>query len=199
MLQAYVASVPMCGMWFQKHGVKPMPLRLEGKRAIVSEVHEEAQCALSAVVADYRGLTVGQMTGLRKQARENDVYLKVVRNTLARRAVVGTDFECLESSLVGPTVLAFSRENPGAAARLIKDFIKENKAFEVKALSIGGEVLAAEQLNVLAAIPTLDEARAMLLSVMIAPVTKLARTLQELPASVTRVMAAVAEEKKKTA
>ncbi|MDP0561342.1 MAG: 50S ribosomal protein L10 [Candidatus Endonucleobacter sp. (ex Gigantidas childressi)] len=176
-----------------------MPLRLEGKRAIVSEVHEEAQCALSAVVADYRGLTVGQMTGLRKQARENDVYLKVVRNTLARRAVVGTDFECLESSLVGPTVLAFSRENPGAAARLIKDFIKENKAFEVKALSIGGEVLAAEQLNVLAAIPTLDEARAMLLSVMIAPVTKLARTLQELPASVTRVMAAVAEEKKKTA
>ncbi|MDP0589350.1 MAG: 50S ribosomal protein L10 [Candidatus Endonucleobacter bathymodioli] len=176
-----------------------MALRLEGKKAIVSEVHEAAKCALSVVIADYRGLTVAQMTGLRKQARENDVYLKVVRNTLAKRAVIGTDFECLQDSLVGPTVLAFSKENPGAAARLFKDFVKENKNLEVKALSIGGEVLAAEQLNVLAAIPTLDQARAMLLSVMIAPVTKLARTLKELPASITRVIAAVAEEKKNAA
>ncbi|WOG27514.1 50S ribosomal protein L10 [Endozoicomonas sp. 8E] len=176
-----------------------MALGLEDKKAIVAEVSEAAQSALSAVIADYRGLTVDQMTQLRKQAREGNVYLKVVRNTLARRAVEGTDFECLQDSLVGPTVLAFSQEDPGAAARLIKDFAKENDALEVKALSISGQLLGAEQIDVLAKMPTLDQARAMLMSVMIAPVTKLARTLNEFPSSITRVMAAVADEKKKAA
>ncbi|MCW7555774.1 MULTISPECIES: 50S ribosomal protein L10 [Endozoicomonas] len=176
-----------------------MALGLEDKKAIVAEVSEAAQSALSAVIADYRGLTVGQMTELRKQARDGGVYLKVVRNTLARRAVEGTDFECLQDVLVGPTVLAFSQEDPGAAARLIKDFAKENKELEVKALSISGQVLGAEQIDVLAKMPTLDQARAMLMSVMIAPVTKLARTLNEFPASITRVVAAVADEKKKAA
>ncbi len=176
-----------------------MALGLEDKKAIVAEVNEAAQSALSAVIADYRGLSVGQMTALRKQAREGGVYLKVVRNTLAKRAVDGTEFECLQDSLVGPTVLAFSQEDPGAAARLMKDFSKENKELEVKALSISGQVLAAEQIDVLAKMPTLDQARAMLMSVMIAPVTKLARTLNEFPASITRVMAAVAEEKKNAA
>ncbi len=176
-----------------------MALGLEDKKAIVAEVNEFAQNALSAVIADYRGLTVGQMTSLRKQAREGGVYLKVVRNTLARRAVEGTDFECLQEVLVGPTVLAFSQEDPGAAARLIKDFAKENKELEVKALSISGQVLPAEQIDVLAKMPTLDQARAMLMSVMIAPVTKLARTLNEFPGSVTRVMAAVADQKKEAA
>ena len=176
-----------------------MALGLEDKKAIVAEVSEAAQSALSAVIADYRGLTVGQMTTLRKQAREGGVYLRVVRNTLARRAVEGTDFECLQDSLVGPTVLAFSQEDPGAAARIIKDFAKENKELEVKALSISGQVLGAEQIDVLAKMPTLDQARAMLMSVMIAPVTKLARTLNEIPASVTRVVAAVADEKKNAA
>ena len=176
-----------------------MALGLEDKKAIVAEVSEAAQSALSAVIADYRGLTVGQMTELRKQAREGGVYLKVVRNTLARRAVEGTDFECLQEVLVGPTVLAFSQEDPGAAARLMKDFAKENDELEVKALSISGQVLGAEQIDVLAKMPTLDQARAMLMSVMIAPVTKLARTLNEFPASITRVVAAVADEKKKAA
>ncbi len=176
-----------------------MALGLEDKKAIVAEVSEVAQSALSAVIADYRGLTVGQMTTLRKQAREGGVYLKVVRNTLARRAVEGTDFECMQEALVGPTVLAFSQEDPGAAARLIKDFAKENAELEVKALSISGQLLGAEQIDVLAKMPTLDQARAMLMSVMIAPVTKLARTLNEFPGSITRVMAAVADEKKKAA
>ncbi|AMO58510.1 50S ribosomal protein L10 [Endozoicomonas montiporae] len=176
-----------------------MALGLEDKKAIVAEVSEAAQSALSAVIADYRGLTVGQMTELRKQARDGGVYLKVVRNTLARRAVEGTEFECLQDVLVGPTVLAFSQEDPGAAARLMKDFAKENKELEVKALSIAGQVLGAEQIDVLAKMPTLDQARAMLMSVMIAPVTKLARTLNEFPASITRVVAAVADEKKKAA
>ncbi|OED41542.1 50S ribosomal protein L10 [Endozoicomonas sp. (ex Bugula neritina AB1)] len=176
-----------------------MALGLEDKKAIVAEVSEVAQSALSAVIADYRGLTVGQMTALRKQAREGGVYLKVVRNTLARRAVEGTDFECMQEALVGPTVLAFSQEDPGAAARLIQDFAKENKELEVKALSVSGQLLGAEQIDVLAKMPTLDQARAMLMSVMIAPVTKLARTLNEFPGSITRVMAAVAEEKKNAA
>ncbi|WP_066016064.1 MULTISPECIES: 50S ribosomal protein L10 [Endozoicomonas] len=176
-----------------------MALGLEDKKAIVAEVSEAAQSALSAVIADYRGLTVSQMTALRKQAREGGVYLKVVRNTLAKRAVEGTDLQCLQEVLVGPTVLAFSMEDPGAAARLMKDFAKENKELDIKALSISGQLLGAEQIDVLAKMPTLDQARAMLMSVMIAPVTKLARTLNEIPASVTRVVAAVADEKKKAA
>ena len=176
-----------------------MALGLEDKKAIVAEVSEVAQSALSAVIADYRGLTVGQMTALRKQAREGGVYLKVVRNTLARRAVEGTDFECMQEALVGPTVLAFSQEDPGAAARLIQDFAKENKELEVKALSVSGQLLGAEQIDVLAKMPTLDQARAMLMSVMIAPVTKLTRTLNEFPGSITRAVAAVADEKKKAA
>lgn len=176
-----------------------MALGLEDKKAIVAEVSEVAESALSAVIADYRGLTVGQMTALRKQARDGGVYLKVVRNTLARRAVEGTEFECMQKAMVGPTVLAFSQEDPGAAARLMKDFAKENAELEVKALSISGQLLGAEQIDVLAKMPTLDQARAMLMSVMIAPVTKLARTLNEFPGSITRVMAAVADEKKKAA
>ncbi|MCK5894165.1 MAG: 50S ribosomal protein L10 [Endozoicomonadaceae bacterium] len=173
-----------------------MALGLEDKKAIVAEVGEVAQKALSAVIADYRGLTVGQMTSLRRQAREGGVYLRVVRNTLARRAVEGTEYECLKEALIGPTVLAFSQEDPGAAARLLQDFSKENKKLEIKALSIGGQLLDAEQVDVLAKMPTLDQARAMLMSVMIAPVTKLARTLNEFPLRITRVMAAVADQKK---
>lgn len=176
-----------------------MALGLEDKKAIVAEVSEVAQGALSAVIADYRGLTSSQMTDLRKQARENGVYLRVVRNTLAKRAVEGTEFECLKDVLVGPTVLAFSQEDPGAAARLIQDFAKGNKELEVKALSISGQLLGAEQIDVLAKMPTLDQARAMLMSVMIAPVTKLARTLNEFPSKVTRAVAAVADQKKAAA
>ncbi|MCL6270024.1 50S ribosomal protein L10 [Sansalvadorimonas sp. 2012CJ34-2] len=176
-----------------------MALGLEDKKAIVAGVNEAAQNALSAVIADYHGLTVEQMTTLRSEARKNGVYLKVVRNTLAKRAVEGTDYECLKEALVGPTILAFSQEDPGAAARVLKDFAKENDALEVKALSIGGKLLGAEQIDVLAKMPTLDQARAMLMSVMIAPVTKLVRTFNEFPAKITRAVAAVADEKKKAA
>lgn len=176
-----------------------MALGLEDKKAIVAGVNEAAQSALSAVIADYRGLTVDQMTALRSEARKNGVYLKVVRNTLAKRAVQGTEFECLNDALVGPTILAFSQEDPGSAARVLKDFAKENDALEVKALSIGGKLLGAEQIDVLAKMPTLDQARAMLMSVMIAPATKLVRTLNEFPAKITRAVAAVADEKKKAA
>ena len=106
-----------------------MAIKLDDKKAIVAEVQEAAKGALSAVVADARGVTVGKITALRKQAREAGVWVKVVRNTLARRAVEGTEFECLKDVFVGPTLVAFSKEHPGAAARIFKDFAKDNKNF----------------------------------------------------------------------
>ena len=151
--------------------------------------------SLSAVIADYRGLTVEEITDVRKKARESGVYLKVIRNTLARRAVEGTDFECMTDAFVGPTMLAFSQEEPGSAARLLKDCAKEYEALEVKALSIGGQLLDASEIDKVAKLPTRDEAIATLMSVMQAPVVKLARTLNEVPSKVTRAVAAVRDQK----
>ena len=167
-----------------------MAIRLDDKKQIVSEVNQAAASALSAVLADYRGVTVDELTALRKTARESQVYLRVVRNTLLKRAIEDTDFECIKEVLEGPTLLALSEEDPGAAARVLKDFAKENENFEIKALSIGGELLEANQIDVLAKLPTLDQARSLLMSVMLAPVTKLARTANEIPSKVTRVVAA---------
>ncbi len=176
-----------------------MAIRLEDKKQIVSEVNEAASSALSAVLADYRGITVADMTELRKQARDNKVFLQVVRNTLLKRAVADTDFECLSEAAVGPTILAFSQEDPGAAARVLKAFAKENDKLQVKALSIGGKLLPASQLDALASLPTYDQAVAQLMSVMQAPVTKLVRTFNEVPSKVTRAVAAVRDQKKEAA
>jgi large subunit ribosomal protein L10 len=170
-------------------------IRLEDKKQIVSEVNEAATSALSAVLADYRGVSVSNLTLLRKNARQNGVYLRVVRNTLLKRAVEGTNFECISSALTGPTILAFSMEDPGAAARVLKDFAKGNDKFEVKALSIGGKLLGADQIDALANLPTYDQAVSMLMSVMLAPVTKLVRTFNEVPTKVTRAVAAVRDQK----
>lgn len=172
-----------------------MALRLEQKQQIVAEVNEIAASALSAVVADYRGLTVAQMTDMRSKARETGVYVRVVRNTLAKRAVEGTDYECLDESFIGPTLVAFSTEDPGSAARLLKDYAKQHDALEVKALAIGGEMLSADQIDRVALLPTLDGARAMLLAVMQAPVIKLARTLNEVPGKLVRTVAAIRDLK----
>jgi len=174
-------------------------IRLEDKQQIVSEVNQAASSALSAVLADYRGVTVEDMTALRKNARANKVYLRVVRNTLLKRAVADTEFECIQEVLVGPTILAFSQEDPGAAARVLKDFAKENDDFEIKALSVGGQLMDASQIDVLAKLPTLDQARSMLMSVMLAPVTKLARTMNEVPSKLTRAVAAVRDQKQDAA
>ena len=155
-----------------------MALGLEGKKAIVAAVNEAAKGALSAVTADSRGVTVSAMTELRKQARENGVYMKVVRNTLARRAIEGTDFECLNETFAGPTLVAFSNEHPGAAARLFTDFAKENGQFEVKAAAFEG---ALTDPAILAKLPTYDEAIARLMNVMKeASAGKLVRTLAAL-------------------
>jgi len=176
-----------------------MAIGLEDKKAIVAEVNEVASGALSAVLADYHGVDSNDMTGLRAKARAEGVYLRIVRNTLARKAVEGTEFECMQEAFVGPTILAFSLEDPGAAARLLKDFAKEKEAFEIKALAVGGELLGADQIDRLAKLPTRDQALAMLMSVMNAPVTKLARTLNEFPSKVTRAVAAVRDQKKDAA
>lgn len=176
-----------------------MAIRLEGKKQIVSEVNEAANSALSAVLADYRGMTVAELTALRKTARENQVYLRVVRNTLLKRALAGTEYECLYDALVGPTLLAFSKENPGAAARIMKDFSKGNDRLQVKALAVNGQMLSADRIDVLATLPTYDQAISLLMSTMLAPVTKLARTTNEVPSKVTRAVAAVRDQKQQAA
>jgi large subunit ribosomal protein L10 len=172
---------------------------LEDKKAIVAEVNETATSALSLVIADARGVTVVGMTALRKDARENNVTLRVVRNTLAKRAFEGTEYECVTDSLTGPSLFGFSMEDPGAAARIFKDFAKEEKNFEVKALAVSGQMLGAEQLDVLAKLPTRDQALAMLMSVMKAPVTKLVQTMNEVPGKLVRTVAAVRDQKEAAA
>ena len=176
-----------------------MPIGLEVKQAIVAEVNETASKALSAVMADYRGVSVSDMTELRKNAREAGVLVRVIRNTLAKRAFEGTEFECMSEAMLGPNILAFSLEDPGAGARVFKDFAKENEEFEIKALSVGGKLLPAEQIDLLAKLPTRDEALAMLMAVMRAPITKLTRTFNAVPVKVTRVVAAVRDQKQEVA
>ncbi len=156
-----------------------MALRLEDKKQLVKEVNAVADDSVTAVAAEYRGLSVAEMTELRKEARNAGVYMRVVKNTLARRAVEGTDFECMQETLKGPILLAFAKDDPGAAARVIKDFAKGHDALQAVSLSAGGQLLPATDLNRLADLPTLDQARAMLLGVMIAPMSKLVRTLAE--------------------
>jgi large subunit ribosomal protein L10 len=167
-----------------------MALRLADKQALVAEVNEVAASAESAIAAEYRGLSVSQMTELRAKARDEGVYVRVIKNTLAKRAIEGTDFECLGEALQGPLLLAFSREDPGAAARIIKEFAKDNEDLATKAVAIGGTLYGAEDLSRLASLPNLDQARAMLLGVIQAPLTQLVRTLAEPPAMLARVLGA---------
>ncbi|MCD4610414.1 50S ribosomal protein L10 [Proteus mirabilis] len=158
-----------------------MALNLQDKQAIVAEVSEVAKGALSAVVADSRGVTVDKMTELRKACREAGVTVRVVRNTLLRRAVEGTSYEVLKDAFVGPTLIAFSSEHPGAAARLFKDFAKANPAFEIKAAAFEGEFIPGSNIDRLATLPTYEEAIARLMSTMKeAAVGKLVRTLAAL-------------------
>jgi large subunit ribosomal protein L10 len=174
-------------------------LTLEEKKRVVAEVAEVAAEANSAVAAEYCGLTVAEMTELRAKAREADVYLRVVKNTLARRAVEGTAFECLKDALRGPLLLAFSMEDPGAAARLVKEFAKEHEALKPHALAVGGECLPGSEIDRLASLPTREQALAMLMGVMKAPVEKFVRTLAEPHAKLVRTVAAVRDQKQSAA
>ena len=167
-----------------------MALRLEDKQALVAEVKEVASSALSAVAADYRGMTVAQMTEFRVKARGEGVYVRVVKNTLAKRAIDGTDFECLADSISGPIILAFSQDDPGAAARVVKDFAKTCEDLVTQAVAIGGDVYPAGDLDRLASLPTLDQARAQLLGLLQAPASKFVRTIAEPQAKFVRLLAA---------
>jgi large subunit ribosomal protein L10 len=167
---------------------------LEAKQAVVTEVAAVAKTAQSAVAAQYRGLTVAEMTKLRVSARQSGVYLRVVKNTLARRAIEGTSFECMTGSLKGPLVLAFSREDPGAAARVVKGFSKEHDKLVTVALSIGGELYPASDIDRLASLPTLVEARTSLVRLLNASLTKLVRTLAEPAAMLARTLKARSEQ-----
>ena len=172
-----------------------MALTLERKKAVVTEVAEVARGALSAIAAEYRGLSVAEMTALRVNARDAGVYLRVVRNTLARRAFEGTDFACMNESLTGPLVLAFSREEPGSAARVMRDYAKENDKLVIRLVSYGGKLLETSDVARLANLPTKDEAISQLMSVMKAPITKFVQTLQAPHAKLVRTVAAVRDQK----
>jgi len=172
-----------------------MALNIEQKKAVVAEVAEVAKVALAAVAAEYRGLTVEEMTDLRVKARENGVFVKVVKNTLVRRAVEGTEFECMQDSLSGPLLLAFSMEDPGAAARLVKDYVKSNDKLIARLVAVGGAVYPASELDRLSSLPTYDQAIAILMGVMKAPIEKFVRTLAEPHTKLVRTFAAVRDAK----
>jgi large subunit ribosomal protein L10 len=172
-----------------------MALNIEQKKAVVADVAEAASKALAAVAAEYRGLTVEEMTELRAKAREGGVYLKVAKNTLVRRAVEGTEYECMQESLTGPLLFAFSMEDPGAAARLVKDYSKDHDKLIAKLVAVGGELYDASELERLSNLPTYDQAIAILMGVMKAPIEKLVRTLAEPQAKLVRTVAAVRDAK----
>ena len=172
-----------------------MALNLEGKKALVAEVAKVAAQAQSVVAAEYRGLTVGQMTELRAKARRQGVYMRVVKNTLARKALAGTSFESVGPRLKGPVVLAFSKDDPGAAARVVKDFAKGHDKLVATLVALGGQVLPAGELDRVASLPTREQALSMLLGVLKAPMSKLVRTLAEPPAKLARTLAAVRDQK----
>jgi len=172
-----------------------MALNLEDKKALVAEVAEVAAKAQSVVAAEYRGLTVGQMTELRSKARTAGVYLRVVKNTLARKALAGTSFESVGPKLKGPLVLAFSNDDPGAAARVVKDFAKTNEKLVATLVSLGGQVLPGAELEKVASLPTREQALSMLLGVMKAPIQKFVGTLAAPGSKLVRTIAAVRDQK----
>ena len=172
-----------------------MALSLEQKKAVVAEIASVAANAHSLVVSEYIGTTVDAFTEMRAEARKAGVYLKVAKNSLVKRAVEGTDFECVKDSLVGPMIYAFSQEDPGCAARLIKEYAKKNDKLITKVVSIGGKVFDASEISRLASLPTKEQAISQLMSVMKAPVEKLVRTMAEPHAKMVRTIAAIRDQK----
>lgn len=172
-----------------------MPLNRAEKEAIVQRIATVAGTAISAAAAEYRGLTVAQITDLRNKAREAGVFLKVVPNNLAKLGVTNTKFECLKTELTGPLILAFSEEAPGAAAKIFRDYAKKNDKLVVKALALGGNLIDVKNIAMVADLPTRDEALSTLLAVMKAPISKFVRTLAEPTAKFVRTIAAVRDQK----
>lgn len=174
-------------------------LSLEEKKVIVADVASHAATAQSAIAAEYLGLTVGQMTRLRSKAREAGVYLRVVKNTLARRAVADTEFACMQDGFAGPLMLAFSQDDPAAAARVMTDFAKEHDKLVIKVVALRGKLLAPGDAKRLAEMPTRDEAIGLLMAAMQAPIAKLVRTLAEPANKLARTIDAVRDQKQQAA
>lgn len=172
-----------------------MALNLTQKQEVVAELAEVAAKAHSLVASEYAGLSVAELTEMRRKARQNGVFLKVAKNTLVSRAVEGTDYAVVKDALTGPLLYAFSQEDPGAAGRLIKEFAKTNDKLKPRIVSIGGQMYPGTHVEVLASLPTREQALSMLLSVMVQPATQLVRLLSEPAAQVARVINAVGQQK----
>ena len=172
-----------------------MPMRIDDKKIAVEELNGIANKAVSAIAADYHGTTVSELTKLRQEARDSSVHLKVIRNTLAKRALNDTKFSCFEDLLVGPTMLAFSLEDPTSAAKLVNNFTKVNKNFQVKGISLGDSLLELSKLSVLANMPSRDEALAQLAGILNAPMTKFVSILNQVPSKLVRTLQAVKDQK----
>lgn len=174
-------------------------LSLEDKKAIVADVARQASSAQSAIAAEYSGLSVEELTELRRNARQSGVYLRVVKNTLARRAVSDTEFACMQKGFVGPLILAFSHEEPAAAARVMTDFARAHEKLVIKVVALRGRLLAPEDAKKLAQMPTKDEAISQLMAALKAPVGKFVRTLAEPANKLARTIAAVRDQKQEAA
>ena len=175
-----------------------MGLSLEQKQAMVSEVAAKLQGAQSVIVAEYRGLNVERVTQLRSKARKSGVWLRVLKNTLARRAVKGTPFEKLSDQMVGPLMYGISQD-PVAGAKVLSEFAKENELFVIKAGAMPNAVMSAQDIKALSQLPSREELLAKLLGTMQAPMTKLVRTLNEVPGKFVRTLAAYRDQKEKAA
>ncbi len=171
-----------------------MSLNLEQKQAVVAEVSKVIADAQAAAVAEYRGLTVAQMTVLRQTARKAGVYVRIVKNTLARRAVQGSAFECMQDQFVGPLAFVASKD-PVAVAKTLTEFAKDNEKLVLKAGAMNGKLLSQAEMKALAALPGRDQLLAMLMGTMKAPVQKFVATLNEVPAKFVRTLAAVRDQK----
>ncbi len=173
-----------------------MPMRIDDKKVAVDELQEVANKAISAVAADYHGTSVSELTTLRKEARESEVHLKVIRNTLAKKALSDTKFSCFEDLLVGPTMLAFSLgDDPTTAAKLVNNFTKVNKNFKVKGISLGDTLLELSKLSALANMPTREQALSQLAGLLNAPMNQFVSILNQVPSTLVRTLQAVKEQK----
>jgi len=169
-------------------------LNLDDKKAVVAEVSAKVAQAQAIVLAEYRGLEVGDMTLLRAKARNSGVYLRVLKNTLARRAVTGTPFESLAEHMVGPLAYGISAD-PVAAAKVLNEFAKANERFVIKAGAMPGQVMTPKQVATLATTPSREELLAKLMGTMQAPIAMFVRTLNEVPSKLVRTLAAVRDQK----
>ena len=174
-----------------------MGLNLEQKKAVVAEVSAEVAKAQTIIVAEYRGLEVGNMTDLRREARKSGVYLRVLKNSLARRAVSGTPFEKLSDQMTGPLIYGISAD-PVASAKVLDTFSKANDKLVLRGGAMPNSLISAKEVKALASMPSRDELIARLLGTMQAPIATFARTLNEVPSRFVRTLAAVRDRKQQS-